>query len=322
MPRITTRYDWPVDDGPASQGFAESGDVSRRIKVRIQPQSTSRALEMPTVSHTEAPAPGAHLACVLRRDLHEALSSSFEFVRQEVSELGERPTAELAVETLPLLPVLPDAQILQGQNIEVHTRYALRNAMVRIRPEPSLSHPQAAQMPLGRASACGLKAPHVVCVAATNGSHGLGVEELARAEHGGIHDTPVHPDDLWVLDSSRRNIGEVHYQVCAEYPVVVANPERNNLSIPVLVEVPRHLQRYLEPATNRGQGERPALQERLEGALVETGRTSIFLFWQSRQFLALEHVGGAVASALNERRLECGPPLASLVIAEGLEFAL
>jgi len=194
--------------------------------------------------------------------------------------------------------------------------------MVHIRSEPSLSTPQAAQMPLCGTSACGLKTPHQVCVAGSDVPNRLGVEKHVIAKHSGIHDTPVHPDDLWVMDSLNGNIREVHYQVRTEYPTVITDPETDDLTALVFIEVSCHSQWNLQPSVDGCNGERSALQERLGGSPVESRRTIGTLRREALQLLTLEHIVGAVPRSLDERGRELGESFSSLEVSEHLELAL
>ena len=143
MLRVTGRYDRPVDGGPANQGFAEVGDVPCRVEVGIERVAADGTSERVSLPYPEIPASGAHLAGVLRWDRDHLLPAFLGLVAQKGLELSEGPPAELAVELLPQSLVLPDALVLQGQNIEVRCDYLFGDTMVDVCLKPSLPSREA-----------------------------------------------------------------------------------------------------------------------------------------------------------------------------------
>jgi len=322
MLRVTGRYDRPVDGGPANQGFAEAGDVPCRVEVGIERAAADGAPERVPLPYPDIPAPRAHLAGVLRWDRDYLLPAFLGLVAQKSLELSEGPPAKLAVELPPQSLVLPDAQVLHGQNIEVRSDYFFSDTMVDVCLKPSLPSREALEVPLCRAGACRLQLASKICVATPDIPKMLGVEESAIGCDGDVVDASIDANDPWIRDISDRNIGQLDHQIGHQIMVDIPDPERLDLATGVFPEVLGNAKRNLESPLNGGQRQGSAVEEGFERPLVEPCRAVWFLEWPSPAPLPFQHVSGTVSCSLDERGLKRRPLVAGCVVSERLELPL
>ena len=243
-------------------------------------------------------------------------------VAQKGLELSEGPPAELAVELLPQPLVLPDAQILQGQNIEVRSDYLFGDPMVDVCLKPSLPSREALEMPLCRAGACRLQLASEICVAAPDIPKMLGVEESAIGCDGDVVDASVDANDPWIGDIFDRDIGKLDHEVGHQVMVNIPDPERIDLATGIFPEVLGNAERNLEPSLNGGQRQGSAIEEGFERPLVESRGGAWPLKWQSPAPLPFQHISGTVSRSLDKRGLKRRPLVAGFVVSERLELPL
>ena len=161
-----SRYDWPVDMGPAGQGHAPVGDVSCRIEVCIEGKAAEEARECTSIPFPPDTTSRTILAGIGGVHGHDTFPRRFAFVSQEGFQLGVAPAAKHAVELASLLSVFPYRQFLYGEHIEVQCRCLFGYYVIAVPLKPSFPPRQTFQMASGRAGACGLQSSAEVAVSA------------------------------------------------------------------------------------------------------------------------------------------------------------
>jgi len=253
-----------------------------------------------SLPYPEIPASRAHLAGVLRWNRDHALPAFLGLVAQKSLELSEGPPAELAVELLPQSLVLPDAQILQGQNIEVRSDYLFGDPMVDVCLKPSLPSREVLEMPLCRAGACRLQLASEIRVAALDIPNMPGVEESAIGCDGDVVDAPVDADHSRIGDILDRDIGKLDHEIGHQIVVNLSNSEGVDLATDIFPEVFGNAKRNLESPLDGGQRQGSAIEEGFERSLVESRRAVWSLDWQSPAPLQFQHISGTVSRSLDK----------------------
>lgn len=220
----------------------------------------------------------AGLASVVTVDKNDILAKNFSLVLDEAQELScapvsNEPSGLLVCFSLPFHAFC--SQLFKGDSITILVNNCFTNDVVCVSDEPSFSSCQLLQMPLGRRSACSLKATLQILISPLDFTKFSAIKKRIITCHGWLINSPINPD--YILDLSTLWSGNINNYVNENSALLCFNPCRSGIVKIVFAEISWYFDCILFSSCNCADANHFGFWKEPESIMIQSD-TGILLF--------------------------------------------
>lgn len=298
-----TRYIRLVDRQPTQASYTGLSDVTRSIEVGMEFKPTGSAEEPGTVpiAFVDMAAVRTLLGSVPGIDKDHLIAKVFRLVPDKLFELVKRPVVQFPVELITTPFLHSDlGKIFESEYGKGFLDYLLRDAVVHIGNKPPFSSTHPLKFAASRSRAFCLKLRSEIGVLRPPVLHCAGIKERVIGTYRDVHDSPIDPEDVQIVNGIRGSGFDLAMQV---KPVIIpVQGQVRGFDFPsgILQIVFGNKESCPDPAGGCRKSDKALFEVDSDHPLVVPHCREFFTEWFHMAFVRFQGFAGAVPRTLEK----------------------
>lgn len=299
---IQDRYYRLIDGEPVQMGYTQLEDVPRRVDIGVDRETTSFALEESAfaVGASSMAAPRTLLGSIFGVNQESRFANILSFIFDKLSKLEIAPVRSQSVESFTFVPISDFFQIFHCKNIIGFLNNSLRDGMICICHEPSLSLAKPFEFSFSGASADRLKHTPIIGVSSPHTTHFGTTEKGVIGSNGNVPNTHVDTKNLIIINF--KNIICLDNYVYGGFIFIPMDAQCTSFDIPIdiFMKIFGDMNIIFHSTDNSSQLDNTRLQEYFGSSQVVADGSVRFLMSSIVVMIAFEHLNSIISGALDK----------------------